>query len=63
MKKLLGILLIAGTLTACGNDSEKKADDAKEKMEETMKDAKEKIREYNGRGKRKNEEYGRRCEG
>ena len=30
MKKLLGILLVAGTLTACGNDSEKKTDDAKE---------------------------------
>ena len=43
MKILLGILLIAGTLTACGNDSEKKADDAKEKMEDTMNDAKEKI--------------------
>jgi len=41
MKKVLAILAIAGTLTACGGSGEKKAEDVKEGAEQLMNDAKE----------------------
>lgn len=43
MKKLLGILLLAGTLAACGSDSDKKADDVKDQIENKVDEMKDKA--------------------